>query len=64
MDISFNIGELVDVEAIAFSSKGTPRLHLTNGTYITANKLFVKEIAEYKDSYLYDIPKRVSILKM
>lgn len=63
MDISFNIGELVDVEAIAFSSKGTPRLHLTNGTYITANKLFVKEIAEYKDSYLYDIPKRVSILK-
>lgn len=63
MDISFNIGELVDVEAIAFSSKGTPRLHLTNGTYITANKLFVKEIAEYKDSYLYDIPKKVSILK-
>lgn len=63
MDISFNIGELVDVEAIAFSSKGTPRLHLTNGTYITANKLFVKEIAEYKDSCLYDIPKRVSILK-
>lgn len=63
MDISFNIGELVDVEAIAFSSKGTPRLHLTNGTCITANKLFVKEIAEYKDSYLYDIPKRVSILK-
>ncbi|MBG9209193.1 glycosyltransferase family 2 protein [Mammaliicoccus sciuri] len=63
MDLSFSIGELVDVEAIAFSSKGTPRLHLTNGTYITANKLFVKEIAEYKDSYLYDIPKRVSILK-
>ncbi|PTJ90455.1 DUF5776 domain-containing protein, partial [Mammaliicoccus sciuri] len=32
-------------------------------TYITANKLFVKEIVEYKDSYLYDIPKKVSILK-
>ena len=63
MDISFNIGELVDVAAIAFSLKGTPRLQLTNGTYITANKLFVKEIVEYKDSYLYDIPKKVSILK-
>ncbi|WP_436878837.1 DUF5776 domain-containing protein [Mammaliicoccus sciuri] len=63
MDISFNIGELVDVAAIAFSLKGTPRLQLTNGTYITANKLFVKEIVEYKDSYLYDIPKKVSVLK-
>ncbi len=63
MDLSFSIGELVDVAAIAFSLKGTPRLQLTNGTYITANKLFVKEIEEYKDSYLYDIPKKVSILK-
>ncbi|MEB5567787.1 glycosyltransferase family 2 protein [Mammaliicoccus sciuri] len=63
MDISFNIGELVDVAAIALSLKGTPRLQLTNGTYITANKLFVKEIVEYKDSYLYDIPKKVSVLK-
>ncbi|MEB7423208.1 glycosyltransferase family 2 protein [Mammaliicoccus sciuri] len=63
MDLSFSIGELVDVEDITFSSKGTPRLQLTNGTYITANKLFVKEIADYKDSYLYDIPKKVSILK-
>ncbi len=63
IDLSFNIGELVDVAAIAFSLKGTPRLQLTNGTYITANKLFVKEIEEYKDSYLYDIPKKVSILK-
>lgn len=63
MDLSFSIGELVDVEDIAFSSKGTPRLQLANGTYITANKLFVKEIEEYKDSYLYDIPKKVSILK-
>ncbi|MBO3079995.1 glycosyltransferase family 2 protein [Mammaliicoccus sciuri] len=63
IDLSFNIGELVDVAAIAFSLKGTPRLQLTNGTYITANKLFVKEIVEYKDSYLYDIPKKVSILK-
>ncbi|WP_436878236.1 DUF5776 domain-containing protein [Mammaliicoccus sciuri] len=63
IDLSFNIGELVDVAAIAFSLKGTPRLQLTNGTYITANKLFVKEIVEYKDSYLYDIPKKVSVLK-
>ncbi|MCD8873389.1 glycosyltransferase family 2 protein [Mammaliicoccus sciuri] len=63
IDLSFSIGELVDVAAIAFSLKGTPRLQLTNGTYITANKLFVKEIEEYKDSYLYDIPKKVSILK-
>ncbi len=63
MDLSFSIGEIVDVAAIAFSLKGTPRLQLTNGTYITANKLFVKEIEEYKDSYLYDIPKKVSILK-
>lgn len=63
IDLTFNIGELVDVAAIAFSLKGTPRLQLTNGTYITANKLFVKEIEEYKDSYLYDIPKKVSILK-
>ncbi|PTJ88505.1 DUF5776 domain-containing protein, partial [Mammaliicoccus sciuri] len=35
IDLSFNIGELVDVAAIAFSLKGTPRLQLTNGTYIT-----------------------------
>lgn len=40
-DKAISKGKIVTVKSIVFTSKGTPRLKLSNGKYITANKYYV-----------------------
>lgn len=40
----FAKGDIVNIDKIVFSSKGTPRLKTDKGTYMTANRDFVKPI--------------------
>ncbi|MBK3493555.1 glycoside hydrolase family 25 protein [Viridibacillus sp. YIM B01967] len=54
---------VVNVSGIEKTSKGTPRLKLTNGKYITANKEFVLKLTSSIDQYYTTVPKKVLIKK-
>lgn len=70
-DADFNIpmkeieaGTPFNIESIERSSKGTPRLKTTEGSFITANQKFVEILNDVdKEKYYTMAPKEVEIIK-
>lgn len=58
------VGELFTVEDIQYTEKGTPRLVLKDGSFVTANKKFVTTIDDrLTEQYLVKVPRSVKVLK-
>lgn len=49
------------IKDLAYSSGGTPRLKLSNGYYITANKDFVRAVTSSIANYIYVNPGKVQL---
>ncbi|MGF9979271.1 DUF5776 domain-containing protein [Viridibacillus arvi] len=54
---------IVSVSGIVNSANGTPRLKLTNGQYISANKKFVLKVTSKIDQYYTTVPKNIVVKK-
>ncbi|WML29664.1 DUF5776 domain-containing protein [Neobacillus sp. OS1-32] len=54
---------IVSVTGVAYSTNGIPRLKLSNGYYITANKDYVLKVIATIDQYYTAVPKKVVIKK-
>ncbi|PHK50641.1 glycosyltransferase family 2 protein [Staphylococcus edaphicus] len=63
-NVEIEIGELIDIHALVYTDKGTPRLQTVNGYYLTANKQFVQEVNRFKIAqYINKRPEAITILK-
>ncbi|MCG7338731.1 DUF5776 domain-containing protein [Staphylococcus sp. ACRSN] len=63
LDVDVELGEVIEVRAIEYTKKGTPRLVLKNGEVITANRNYVGAVStEKNDKYYYEKPDKVKIL--
>ncbi|WP_412519089.1 DUF5776 domain-containing protein [Staphylococcus simulans] len=61
---SMEKGEVFNVSEIQYSKKGTPRLVLTDGNLITANKNFVEQLEhDVSEQYIVDLPTKVQVTK-
>lgn len=63
-DQSMEVGEVFAVSEIQYSKKGTPRLVLTDGNVITANKKFVEQLdSEVSERYIVEWPITIQVIK-
>ncbi|MCG1718368.1 glycosyltransferase family 2 protein [Staphylococcus epidermidis] len=61
---SLKAGTKVEASDIQFTSKGTPRLVLDDGSIITANKDFITLInTSGLNKYITEVPKKVKVIK-
>ena len=61
---SLEAGTRVEASDIQYTSKGTPRLVLDDGSIITANKDFITLInTSGLNKYITEVPKKVKVVK-
>ncbi|MFJ8262414.1 DUF5776 domain-containing protein [Rummeliibacillus sp. NPDC094406] len=54
---------ILEISDIRYSNGGTPRLKTTAGTYITANKNYVKKVISNIEQYYTTVPAKVAVQK-
>ncbi|PTL06188.1 glycosyltransferase family 2 protein [Staphylococcus gallinarum] len=64
VDRSVEVGEILEVNGIEHTKKGTPRLLIDDNKVITANRAFVAAVTkDNNDQYYYKAPQKVKILQ-
>lgn len=56
-------GSVLTIAGVDFTEGGTPRLELSDGRYISANKQYVQKVRADIEKYITDVPERVLTLK-
>ncbi|WP_010288573.1 DUF5776 domain-containing protein [Kurthia massiliensis] len=56
-------GDTVEITGIELTDGGTPRLELSNGHFISANRSYVQKVRADIENYVTDVPERVLTLQ-